>query len=145
MTFYQYPDYMYHHGVKGMKWGVRKANRYSAGVTKNGKAVSNRKAARKINKAMVSKEGPERKKINKIMEDEYANSKERAAITNKSFTINDLQRAYNKQVQITNKYRPAMRSALLKDLGYDDTKAGRDYVTKLADKKIEKNQKKSNK
>ena len=24
MTFYQYPDYMYHHGVKGMKWGVRK-------------------------------------------------------------------------------------------------------------------------
>ena len=21
---YQYPDYMYHHGVKGMKWGVRK-------------------------------------------------------------------------------------------------------------------------
>ena len=24
MTFYRYPDYMYHHGVKGMKWGVRK-------------------------------------------------------------------------------------------------------------------------
>lgn len=22
---YQYPDYMYHHGVKGMKWGVRKS------------------------------------------------------------------------------------------------------------------------
>ncbi len=30
MTFYQYPDYMYHHGVKGMKWGVRRAERKQA-------------------------------------------------------------------------------------------------------------------
>ena len=24
MQMYQYPSYMYHYGVKGMKWGVRR-------------------------------------------------------------------------------------------------------------------------
>lgn len=30
MTFYQYPDYMYHYSVKGMKWGVRRARKKQA-------------------------------------------------------------------------------------------------------------------
>ena len=37
MTFYQYPDYMYHHGIKGMKWGRR---RYR---NKDSKATSTKK------------------------------------------------------------------------------------------------------
>ena len=39
MTFYQYPDYMYHYGVKGMKWGVRKSRVKSSGSKKREKTT----------------------------------------------------------------------------------------------------------
>ena len=34
---YQYPDYMYHHGVKGMKWGVRRYQNADGSLTAAGK------------------------------------------------------------------------------------------------------------
>ncbi len=34
---YQYPDYMYHHGVKGMKWGVRRYQNADGSLTVAGK------------------------------------------------------------------------------------------------------------
>ena len=43
MTFYQYPDYMYHHGVKGMKWGVRRKQRQIVSAKKQMSKQLNRK------------------------------------------------------------------------------------------------------
>ena len=34
---YQYPDYMYHHGIKGMKWGVRRYQNSNGSLTPAGK------------------------------------------------------------------------------------------------------------
>lgn len=50
MTVYQYPNYLMHHGVKGMKWGVRKKRSQGTmrsvsrdkkwyGTTKNGEQI----------------------------------------------------------------------------------------------------------
>ena len=49
MTFYQYPDYMYHYGVKGMKWGVRK--RTTTGNSTVNTAYSNMRSAKSAYKS----------------------------------------------------------------------------------------------
>ena len=73
---YQYPDYMYHHGVKGMKWGVRKSRVKSSGSKKRGKSTYSKDytetaALRKKSYKQLSNE--ELKKLNKRMnlESEY--------------------------------------------------------------------------
>ena len=53
MHMYQYPDYMYHYGVKGMKWGVRKSRVKSSGSKKRG--TSDRSIRRERLKASKSR------------------------------------------------------------------------------------------
>lgn len=37
MTLYQYPDYLMHHGVKGMRWGYRRYQNKDGSLTLAGK------------------------------------------------------------------------------------------------------------
>lgn len=44
---YEYPDYLMHHGIKGMRWGVRRYQNKDGSLTNAGKKhVSNYKTAR---------------------------------------------------------------------------------------------------
>lgn len=48
---YEYPDYLMHHGVKGMRWGVRRYQNKDGSLTNAGKKhVSNYKTARSLNR-----------------------------------------------------------------------------------------------
>ena len=48
---YEYPDYLMHHGVKGMRWGIRRYQNKDGSLTNAGKKhVSNYKTARSLNR-----------------------------------------------------------------------------------------------
>ena len=54
MTNYKivYPNELNHHGVKGMKWGVRKNENYSADQRKRDKGIYGSGGVRRINRSM---------------------------------------------------------------------------------------------
>ena len=142
--------YLYHHGVKGMKWGVRKKD-------KRGGLPSKRKLNKMIKKANKT---PENNKnyisISKKATKELQKSKEGKAYENlvrnmaalenhaksqgarmvytreQADQINKIQKAFvEKGEAISKKYQNEFASAMIKDLGYKDTQAGRDYLKKL--------------
>lgn len=48
---YEYPDYLMHHGIKGMRWGIRRYQNKDGSLTNAGKKhVSNYKTARSLNR-----------------------------------------------------------------------------------------------
>ena len=139
---YKYPNYLMHHGIKGMKWGVRN-RRYSGGVTKNGKRVSNRKAKKAILKK-AKKPGQNQSKVIDAMTKEFSESKEfkeyrDAYNSGFGFATDQLNSALKKRYEIGQKYVDHSRSAMLKDIGFDDTKSGRDFIAKVANEQLSKN------
>ena len=148
MTIYQYPDYMYHYGVKGMKWGVRKRT----GVTKGGQNISKRRLKKDSKKV---KSTPNYDKVSAKMNKEFnatpeakkhlSNLRSYAKLQNELYRQTgsrnlvlgeetgrrmkaDQAAADAKGKEIYNRYKDQIAGATLKDLGYDDTKSGRDYL-----------------
>lgn len=158
-------EYLYHHGVKGMKWGVRRYRNKDGSLKTN---KNSKRQVKKISKAAWDPKGnfTNRSKLLSKMEKETKSSKEGKAykklidtrgikVTDKkgntsirlSYLKDDwsnpdkvldqmvkdknIESAYNKKAkEIGKKYADQYAGAALKDLGFTDTKAGRDYLRK---------------
>lgn len=143
-----YNDNLYHSGVKGMKWGVRK--------DKRGGLPSARKLRKQIKNANKNPDNNRHTiKVSKKFAKEVSNTKEykrmmnslefwdalnkqaqaqggRLALTREQMnahnkTVSD---AEKKASEVKKKYVDQYASAMLKDLGYKDTESGRNYLKK---------------
>lgn len=133
MYEYYYDDYLMHHGVKGMKWGVRKYRNADGSLTAAGKAKQDYKVARKqyrkaeraknrvgsfaVGRAGIARYEEARKNAN----DAYVNSINAKAKLNaaKASTKEKAERAEYKT------YRNAMRSTGLRGSFADDQSGGK--------------------
>lgn len=160
-----YNNELYHYGIKGMKWGVRRYQNADGTLTEKGKAkygadISKRKVkdvkkqyqtalksksidvepvGKKIRKELNKTEESKRLDIaNKNLEAIFKNAEAQGISRNQivfdkdtADMFNGLNDAYEKKLrEIGAKYSDEMASISLKSLGYDDTKAGREWLKK---------------
>lgn len=150
---------LYHYGVKGQKWGVRRYQNKDGSLTPAGK-----KMRKKLEKQIWNSKGnfENRNKVYSKMTEELRNTEEsrrvkdivkqrgiidqKGHVTTISYMKEDWSnidkvmdkmvkdtsdmRAYkNKRLEIAKKYVDEVREATIKDLGYDNVKAGKEFLT----------------
>ena len=147
---------LYHHGVKGMKWGIRRYQNKDGSLTNAGKKHlqkrqlsekenwSNRKAvdAKTMKEVSATKEGKAWNDLVKKRGIKQSNGKVTLSYLKDDWSNPDkvmdqmvkdmnVEQAYlKKEREIAKKYVSEYSGAMLRDLGLMDTKSGREYVQK---------------
>lgn len=136
-----------HYGILGMKWGVRRYQNVDGTLTDKGRqrySTSSLKNAYKIDNAggFLTKSNPKNRQEEYNIERKLA--KQTKGYKNLWLTdVSELKKQKEKNDKIIEKIRekrsPEAAGAFLKDLGYEDTPAGREEILKMFNSKELKN------
>ena len=124
-----YSDELYHHGVKGQKWGVRRYQNKDGSLTSAGK-IKNNQAVRKFRQSDNGKtqSTPERLKVNNINTSTKHNSKE---LSNKLIELH--KREHSGSMRNDLKARSEIKNEVLKSMTNDQKKRYLDAYNKMFD------------
>lgn len=154
---------LYHFGIKGMKWGIRRYQNEDGTLTSTGKKryagdISKRRVkdvqrqvrsgfrsgkvnTQSINKKIINetnrtREGRAKRKADNELEEVFRSaeskgiSRDRVVFDKETAdAFNDISNKYNKKLkEVAMKHVDEYASTTLKSLGYEDTKAGREWL-----------------
>lgn len=144
LEYQEYQDYLCHHGVKGMKWGVRRYQNKDGSLTAAGKKRLSENAGSYMNPSKNAKNTKHRKAVENEYTDSFNKLMKKYNIDAETMDGAEIHRelgkqgAYYKGDKLWNSFIDRYSTATLKDLKIKDTPETREYVKKLFEQDLVK-------